>query len=466
MSIDQKPWGGRFNEATDAFVELFTASISFDHRLYKHDIRCSIAHANMLAEVGIISEAERSRIVSGLEEIHKDIDSGKIEWDVKLEDIHMNVEAILINKIGEAGKKLHTGRSRNDQIATDMRLYLRDQIDEILGLEEQLIECLLIQAEKHTDTIMPGYTHLQAAQPITFGHHLLAWVEMLIRDRDRLQDSRKRVNILPLGSAALAGTTFQIDRAFVAKELGFDQISENSLDSVSDRDFIVEFCSVAALTMMHFTRWCEELVLWASQQFGFISLPDSFSTGSSIMPQKKNPDVPELIRGKSGRVYGNLMATLTIMKSQPLAYNKDNQEDKEPLFDCVETLKGSLIALIGLIPVVQANKEKMRLAAELGYLTATDLADYLVRRQIPFREAHDIVGQIVSYAIDKNLALDKLSLEELQTFSSDIDKSVFTFLSVQGSVAARNHYGGTSPKQIKSAIKRARKRILGKKKAN
>ncbi len=466
MSIDQKPWGGRFNEATDAFVELFTASISFDHRLYKHDIRCSIAHANMLAEVGIISEAERSRIVSGLEEIHKDIDSGKIEWDVKLEDIHMNVEAILINKIGEAGKKLHTGRSRNDQIATDMRLYLRDQIDEILGLEEQLIECLLIQAEKHTDTIMPGYTHLQAAQPITFGHHLLALVEMLIRDRDRLQDSRKRVNILPLGSAALAGTTFQIDRAFVAKELGFDQISENSLDSVSDRDFIVEFCSVAALTMMHFTRWCEELVLWASQQFGFISLPDSFSTGSSIMPQKKNPDVPELIRGKSGRVYGNLMATLTIMKSQPLAYNKDNQEDKEPLFDCVETLKGSLIALIGLIPVVQANKEKMRLAAELGYLTATDLADYLVRRQIPFREAHDIVGQIVSYAIDKNLALDKLSLEELQTFSSDIDKSVFTFLSVQGSVAARNHYGGTSPKQIKSAIKRARKRILGKKKAN
>ena len=459
MSIDQKPWGGRFNEDTDAFVELFTASIKFDHRLYKHDIRCSIAHAKMLSSVGIISDSDRSSIVSGLEQINKEIDDGVIEWDLKLEDIHMNIESKLINKIGEAGKKLHTARSRNDQIATDIRLYLRDEIDEILGLIRELIEALLIQAKDNCDTIMPGYTHLQAAQPITFGHHLLAWVEMLLRDHERLINCRKRVNVMPLGSAALAGTTFNIDRKMVAEELGFQAIGENSLDSVSDRDFIIEFCSAASLTMMHFSRWSEELVLWTSQQFNFVDLPDRFSTGSSIMPQKKNPDVPELIRGKTGRVYGHLLSLLTLMKSQPLAYNKDNQEDKEPLFDCIDTLRNVLIALNGLIPAIEPKKENMRKAANAGYLTATDLADYLVRKDLPFRDAHEIVGKIVAYAIEKNSALDEISLDELKNFSPAIEQSVFEILSIDGSVATRDHFGGTSPGQVKAAIDRINERL-------
>ena len=459
MSIDQKPWGGRFNEDTDAFVELFTASISFDHRLYQHDIRCSIAHAKMLSSVGIISDSDLSSIVSGLEQINKEINDGIIEWDVKLEDIHMNIESKLIEKIGEAGKKLHTARSRNDQIATDIRLYLRDEIDVILGLIRELIEALINLAKDNCETIMPGYTHLQSAQPITFGHHILAWVEMLLRDYERLISCRKRVNVMPLGSAALAGTTFNIDRKMVAKELGFQAIGENSLDSVSDRDFIIEFCSAASLAMMHFSRWSEELVLWTSQQFNFIDLPDRFSTGSSIMPQKKNPDVPELIRGKTGRVYGHLLSLLTLMKSQPLAYNKDNQEDKEPLFDCIDTLRNVLIALNGLIPAIQPKKENMREAANAGYLTATDLADYLVRKDLPFRDAHEIVGRIVAYAVEKGSTLDELSLEELQSFSPAIEQSVFEIISIDGSVAARDHFGGTSPNQVKAAIKRISKRL-------
>mgnify|MGYP001174476882 CR=1 FL=1 len=459
MSIDQKPWGGRFNEDTDAFVELFTASISFDHRLYQHDIRCSIAHAKMLSSVGIISDSDLSSIVSGLEQINKEINDGIIEWDVKLEDIHMNIESKLIEKIGEAGKKLHTARSRNDQIATDIRLYLRDEIDVILGLIRELIEALINLAKDNCETIMPGYTHLQSAQPITFGHHILAWVEMLLRDYERLINCRKRVNVMPLGSAALAGTTFNIDRKMVAKELGFQAIGENSLDSVSDRDFIIEFCSAASLAMMHFSRWSEELVLWTSQQFNFIDLPDRFSTGSSIMPQKKNPDVPELIRGKTGRVYGHLLSLLTLMKSQPLAYNKDNQEDKEPLFDCIDTLRNVLIALNGLIPAIQPKKENMREAANAGYLTATDLADYLVRKDLPFRDAHEIVGRIVAYAVEKGSTLDELSLEELQSFSPAIEQSVFEIISIDGSVAARDHFGGTSPNQVKAAIKRISKRL-------
>lgn len=459
MSIDQKPWGGRFNEDTDAFVELFTASISFDHRLYQHDIRCSIAHAKMLSSVGIISDSDLSSIVSGLEQINKEINDGIIEWDVKLEDIHMNIESKLIEKIGEAGKKLHTARSRNDQIATDIRLYLRDEIDVILGLIRELIEALTTLAKDNCETIMPGYTHLQSAQPITFGHHILAWVEMLLRDYERLINCRKRVNVMPLGSAALAGTTFNIDRKMVAKELGFQAIGENSLDSVSDRDFIIEFCSAASLAMMHFSRWSEELVLWTSQQFNFIDLPDRFSTGSSIMPQKKNPDVPELIRGKTGRVYGHLLSLLTLMKSQPLAYNKDNQEDKEPLFDCIDTLRNVLIALNGLIPAIQPKKGNMREAANAGYLTATDLADYLVRKDLPFRDAHEIVGRIVAYAVEKGSTLDELSLEELQRFSPAIEQSVFEIISIDGSVAARDHFGGTSPNQVKAAIERISKRL-------
>ncbi len=350
MSQDAKPWGGRFSEATDAFVEAFTASVAFDQRLYHHDIEGSIAHAAMLARVGVLTDDERDRIVSGLREIHKEIDEGRFEWRVDREDVHMNIETRLIALIGDTGKKLHTGRSRNDQVATDIRLYLRDAIDGIAALETELLDALLTLAERHADTIMPGFTHLQPAQPITFGHHLMAWFEMLHRDRERLMDCRKRVNVLPLGAAALAGTTFPIDRQAVADALGFDAVTENSLDAVSDRDFAIEFCAVASLTLVHLSRWCEELVLWSSQQFAFIDLPDRFCTGSSIMPQKKNPDVPELVRGKSGRVVGSLVALLTLMKSQPLAYNKDNQEDKEPLFDAVDTLRDCLTAMRGLFP--------------------------------------------------------------------------------------------------------------------
>jgi argininosuccinate lyase len=459
MSRDSKPWGGRFSEATDAFVESFTASVAFDKRLYHHDIRGSIAHANMLSRIGVLTEGERKEIVSGLQAIHKEIDEGELAWRVELEDVHMNVESRLIELIGETGKKLHTGRSRNDQVATDIRLYLKDAIDELVALETQLLGALVDLAEAQADTVMPGFTHLQPAQPVTFGHHLLAWFEMLHRDRDRLNDCRRRVDVMPLGSAALAGTTYPIDRAGVAAELGFGAVAENSLDAVSDRDFAIEFTSVAALTLNHFSRWSEELVLWTSQQFGFVELPDRFCTGSSIMPQKKNPDVPELIRGKSGRVAGNLVALLTLMKGQPLAYNKDNQEDKEPLFDTVDTLRDCLTALNGLVPAITPNRERMRSAASAGFTTATDLADYLVRRDVPFRDAHEVVGRAVAHAIGQGKALDELTIEELRAFSNSIGEDVFSVLTLEGSVGARNHPGGTAPNSVREAAARARDRL-------
>ncbi len=437
-------WGGRFSEPTDAFVAAFTASIPFDKRLYHHDIRGSIAHATMLARVGVLTDDERDSIIDGLKAIEAEIERGEVEWSIALEDIHMNIEARLTDKIGITGKKLHTGRSRNDQIATDIRLYLRDEIDAVAAELSRLRSGLIELADREADTIMPGFTHLQTAQPVTFGHHLLAWQEMLTRDHERLLDCRKRVNVLPLGAAALAGTTYPIDRHVTAELLGFDRPAENSLDAVSDRDFAIEFTAFASILLMHLSRMSEEMVLWASAQFDFVDLPDRFCTGSSIMPQKKNPDVPELVRGKTGRVYGHLMSLLTLMKSQPLAYNKDNQEDKEPLFDAVDTMRGALTALNGLIPALVANKTAMRAAASAGFTTATDLADYLVRREVPFRDAHEVVGRAVAYAIERDKALDQLSLEELQGFSSAIEAGVFDVLTLEGSVAARKHHGATS----------------------
>lgn len=454
-----KPWGGRFSEATDAFVERFTASVGFDYRLYHHDINGSIAHATMLAKVGVLTEAERNQIIDGLEAIRAEIVAGKFTWSVSLEDVHMNIEAELTRRIGITGKKLHTGRSRNDQVATDIRLYLRDEIDAIAKELTRLQEGLLQLAEREADTIMPGFTHLQTAQPVTFGHHLLAWFEMLERDYGRLIDCRKRVNQLPLGAAALAGTTYPIDRAYTAELLGFDAPTENSLDSVSDRDFAIEFSAFASILMMHLSRASEELVLWTSSQFNFINLPDRFCTGSSIMPQKKNPDVPELVRGKTGRVYGHLTALLTLMKSQPLAYNKDNQEDKEPLFDAIDTVKDCLRAFADMVPAIQARKELMYEAAKRGFSTATDLADYLVRKGVPFRDAHEIVGKSVAYGVENSKDLSEMSLAELQQFSSIIEEDVFKVLTLEGSVAARNHIGGTAPAQVKAAAARAKARL-------
>ncbi len=451
-----KPWGGRFTEATDAFVERFTASIGFDYRLYHHDINGSIAHATMLAKVGVLTDAERDQIITGLEEIRAEIVAGKFTWSVSLEDVHMNIEAVLTQRIGITGKKLHTGRSRNDQVATDIRLYLRDEIDAIAKELTRLQQGLLSVAEREADTIMPGFTHLQTAQPVTFGHHLLAWFEMLQRDYSRLMDCRKRMNYLPLGAAALAGTTYPIDRAYTAQLLGFEAPTENSLDSVSDRDFAIEFASFSAILMMHMSRFSEELVLWTSSQFSFIDLPDRFCTGSSIMPQKKNPDVPELVRGKTGRVYGHLTALLTLMKSQPLAYNKDNQEDKEPVFDAIDTVKDCLRAFADMVPAILPRKEKMYEAAKRGFSTATDLADYLVRRGVPFRDAHEIVGKSVGYGVQTGKDLSEMSLAELQQFSTVIEQDVFAVLTLEGSVAARNHIGGTAPVQVKAAVERAK----------
>jgi argininosuccinate lyase len=457
--VTGKLWGGRFSEPTDQFVERFTASIGFDARLYHHDIQGSIAHARMLGHVGVLSGNESGAIVAGLAQIRQQIEAGELQWSIALEDVHMNIESRLIEIVGDVGKRLHTGRSRNDQVATDIRLYLRDEIDAIGALMTRLMSALLDLAETHAGTIMPGFTHLQIAQPVTFGHHLLAWFEMLCRDRDRLADVRKRVNVMPLGSAALAGTTFPIDRAFTARELGFDLISENSLDAVSDRDFAIEFCAAASLAMMHMSRWSEELVLWSSQQFGFIDLPDRFCTGSSIMPQKKNPDVPELVRGKSGRVFGHLIGLLTLMKGQPLAYNKDNQEDKEPLFDAVDTLKDCLTAMLGMLPHLIVREDRMREAATQGFATATDLADYLVRRDVPFRDAHEVVGRCVAHAIEQGVSLGDLPLTDLRRFSPVIDATVFDVLTLAGSVNARNHIGGTAPAQVRAAIARARTRL-------
>ena len=451
-----KLWGGRFTESTDAFVEAFTASINFDKRLYKHDIEGSKAHSQMLQKIGILTKEEMLSIHKGLDEIQSDIESNKLEWSVQLEDIHMNIEARLTDKIGITGKKLHTGRSRNDQIATDIRLWLREQIDFILSEIKRLQSGLLDVAEREAETILPGFTHLQVAQPITFGHHMMAWYEMLTRDYERLEDCRKRVNIMPLGAAALAGTTYPIDRAYTAELLGFDRPSNNSLDSVSDRDFAIEFISVASLIMMHLSRFSEELVLWTSAQFDFINLPDRFCTGSSIMPQKKNPDVPELVRGKTGRVYGSLISLLTLMKSQPLAYNKDNQEDKEPLFDTVDTLLGSLRAFADMMPHIETKKDSMRKAAKQGFSTATDLADYLVRKNMPFRDAHEVVGSAVAYGVDTGKDLSEMTLEELQKFSSVISGDVFDVLTLEGSVSARDHLGGTAPKQVKARVQAAK----------
>ena len=454
-----KPWGGRFTESTDAFVEAFTASINFDQRLYRYDIAGSIAHARMLAHVGIITDDECTRIVSGLEDIQADIERGDFAWSVALEDIHMNIEARLIERIGETGKKLHTGRSRNDQVATDLRLYLRDAIDTLCAALRRLQAALVDLAERETATIMPGFTHLQVAMPISFGHHMLAWEAMLERDHQRLVDCRRRVNSMPLGAAALAGTSFPIDREYTAQLLGFDGPAGNSLDAVSDRDFAIEFCAAASLIMMHLSRFSEELILWSSAQFNFIELPDRFCTGSSIMPQKKNPDVPELVRGKSGRVTGHLVSLLTLMKSQPLAYNKDNQEDKEPLFDTVDTLQGSLRVFADMMPAIEVNRSAMAAAAQQGFSTATDLADYLVRKGIAFRDAHEIVGRAVRHGVENKRDLAQMSLAELQAFSPMIAADVFEVLTLEGSMAARNHTGGTAPEQVSRAITAARQRL-------
>jgi len=459
-SSSHKPWGGRFTESTDAFVEAFTASVTFDQRLYRYDIQGSRAHARMLAKVQVLTEAERDAILSGLDQIEQAIEQGDFEWSIRLEDVHMNIESRLTALIGEAGKKLHTGRSRNDQVATDLRLYLRDQIDKVGTELLRLQHGLLDVAERESGTLMPGFTHLQVAMPVTFGHHMLAWFENLERDRQRFLDCRKRVNIMPLGAAALAGTSFPIDRHYTAELLGFDGPAENSLDAVSDRDFVIEFCSCASLVLTHLSRFSEELILWASAQFDFIDLPDRFCTGSSIMPQKKNPDVPELVRGKSGRVIGHLVGLLTLMKGQPLAYNKDNQEDKEPLFDTVDTLLGCLRAFADMCPAIRVKKDNMRRAAASGYSTATDLADYLVRKGVAFRDAHEIVGNAVRLGIDSKRDLSEMKLTELQSLSPVIENDVFDVLTLEGSVAARRHFGGTAPEQVKAAVARARQRIV------
>ncbi len=458
-SSDARLWGGRFTEDTDAFVEAFTASVTFDRRFYAQDIRGSLAHATMLAKTGVISTEDYESIRQGLSEIEAEIEAGEFEWSVALEDVHMNIEARLTAKIGDAGKRLHTGRSRNDQVATDIRLYLRDASAEVEKQLIRLCEGYLTLAAKHTDTIMPGFTHLQTAQPITAGHHVMAWFEMGVRDLSRLQDCVRRMNQSPLGAAALAGTSYPIDRAMTAELLSFDGVCENSLDAVSDRDFAIEFCSFASIMMMHLSRISEELVLWSSAQFDFIELPDRFCTGSSIMPQKKNPDVPELVRGKSGRVFGHLQSLLTLMKGQPLTYNKDNQEDKEPLFDTLDTVVGSLRAFADMIPAIEFKAQQMESAAVKGFATATDLADYLVRKGLAFRDAHEVVGKAVAKGVKEQRDLADFSLEELREFSDKIEQDVFTVLTLAGSVASRNHVGGTAPTQVKSAIQRGQDRL-------
>ncbi len=455
-TANKKLSSARLTQPTDKFVEEFTASVSFDQRMFRQDIRGSIAHATMLSEVGVLTAEERDQIIDGLQQIEQEIEDGKFEWSIAQEDVHMNIEARLIALIGEVGKKLHTGRSRNDQVATDVRLYLRDMIEPIRSELNRLQEALLDVAEREAETIMPGFTHLQTAQPVTFGHHMLAWYEMLVRDAERLDDCEKRVNTMPLGAAALAGTTFPIDREMTASLLGFERICQNSLDAVSDRDFAIEFNSFASILMMHLSRFSEELIIWSSAQFDYVDLGDAFCTGSSIMPQKKNPDVPELIRGKTSRVYGNMFNLLTLMKNQPLAYNKDNQEDKEPLFDTIDTLLGSLRVYADMMAAISVKADNMRESALRGYATATDLADYLVRKGTPFRDAHEVVGLSVAYGLKHKKDLSAMSLEELQQFSDRIEADVFDVLTLEGSVAARNHLGGTAPAQVRAAIKRAR----------
>ncbi|MGK0298850.1 MAG: argininosuccinate lyase [Gammaproteobacteria bacterium] len=451
-----KPWGGRFTQATDSSVENFTESVSFDYRLYPHDITGSIAHTRMLVRIKVLNEEEGESIINGLSAILTDIEAGNFDWKQELEDVHMNIESALVERIGEPGKKLHTGRSRNDQVATDLRLYLRDEVDSIRYQLKTLMSSLCDLADQESDTIMPGFTHLQIAQPVTFGHHMMAWFEMLKRDDQRLTDCRKRINLSPLGASALAGTSYPLDREYTAELLGFDGVAENSLDAVSDRDFIIEFCAVASISMMHLSRFSEELILWMNPLFGFIDLDDAYCTGSSIMPQKKNPDVPELVRGKTARVYGDLMAMLTLMKAQPLAYNRDNQEDKLALFDAVDTLHACLQAYSGIVPAISVKREAMLNAAKQGYATATDLADYLVRAGVAFRDAHAAVGQSVQYAISQKKDLAELTLEELGRFCPNVKEDVYSFLELNGSINARDYIGGTAPSQVKQAIKAGR----------
>jgi len=454
--MSEKPWAGRFTQPTDKFVEEFTASIDFDKRMYHYDIQGSIAHARMLAKQGIISKDEAQTIMAGLESILTDIEKGDFEFKVSLEDIHMNIEARLIERIGPVGGKLHTARSRNDQVALDVRLYLRDELKEILSYLDKLQESLLAQAEGNLGVIMPGYTHLQTAQPILFAHHMLAYYEMMKRDAGRMTDVLKRMNVLPLGAGALAGTTFPIDREFVAEQLGFDGVTRNSLDSVSDRDFALEFCAASSILMMHLSRLSEELILWSSADFAFIELTDAFCTGSSIMPQKKNPDVPELVRGKTGRVYGNLISLLTLMKSLPLAYNKDMQEDKEPLFDSIDTVKGSLKIFADMIAQMKVRAENMRIAAARGFSTATDVADYCVRKGLPFRQAHEVVGKTVRYCIENGKDIPELSIEEFRQFSELIDEDIYDYVTLEASVNARRATGGTAREAVEREISRAR----------
>ncbi len=453
----KKLWGGRFSGSTDSLMEAFSSSVDFDWRLYSQDIQGSLAHARMLTKVGVLSKKDLQDIESGFQQILAEIEEGAFKWAPELEDVHMNIEAALTERIGEAGKKLHTGRSRNDQVATDMRLYLRGGVDNLCEILTRLQQALVDLAKAHSAHIIPGYTHMQSAQPVTLGHHLLAWNQMLQRDYERLQDCRKRINICPLGSAALAGTSYPIDRQMTSDALGFDLPSNNSLDAVSDRDFVIEFNAHAALLSVHLSRIAEELVLWSGGNFDFVDLGDGFCTGSSIMPQKKNPDVAELIRGKAGRVSGNLVALLTLMKGQPLTYNRDNQEDKEPMFDTLDTCTICLEVLAAMFPQVRFKTENMYKAAADGYSTATDLADYLVRKGIAFRDAHEVVGKVVGMAIADQVSLDQIPLSQLQHHSESIESDVYDVLTVEGSVKARNHIGGTAPEQVKMAAIEAAK---------
>src|SRR5512145_709539 len=459
MPTRRSPWSARFADPVDERVKRFTASVNFDRRLAKYDIQGSLAHARMLAVRGVLTRRDFAAIRRGLSLIEREIDTGRFRWSVEAEDVHLNIERRLTALVGDAGKRLHTGRSRNDQVATDLRLWLRGEVDAVVALLRRVQRALVEQADRHAATVMPGFTHLQVAQPVTFGHHLLAYVEMFERDRERFVDARRRINRLPLGAAALAGTTFPIDRAFVAERLGFEAVAANSLDAVSDRDFAIEFCAAAAIAMMHVSRLSEELVLWMSQRYGFVRLPDRFTTGSSIMPQKKNPDVAELARGKTGRVYGSLTALLTLMKGQPLAYNKDNQEDKEPVFDAVDTLADTLRAFAEMLPGLEVNAAAMEQAASEGYSTATDLADYLVRKGVPFRDAHESVARAVRLAVERGCALDALPLADLQRLAPQVADDVRAALTTAGSIAARDHVGGTAPSQVRAQVAQWRARL-------
>ena len=451
---DNKTWSGRFNEPVSELVKKYTGSIDFDKRLAKWDIQGSLAHARMLQQSGVLSEDDVVAIQQGMQEILEEITKGTLEWSLDLEDVHMNIERRLTDKIGDAGKRLHTGRSRNDQVATDIRLWLRDEISTIQDLIRDLQAALVDLAEQHAEVVMPGFTHLQVAQPVSFGHHMLAYVEMLGRDHERMVDCRKRVNRMPLGSAALAGTTYPIQRELTAELLGFEQICQNSLDAVSDRDFALEFTAAASLVMVHLSRLSEELILWMSPRFSFIDIADRFCTGSSIMPQKKNPDVPELVRGKSGRVIGHLTGLMMLMKSQPLAYNKDNQEDKEPLFDTVDTLIDTLRIYADMMRGVTVKPDNMRAAVMQGFATATDLADYLVKKGMPFRDSHEVVAQAVRYADEQGVDLSELPLAVLQGFSDLVADDVYQVLTPEGSLNARNHLGGTAPEQVRYQVAR------------